>query len=89
MKTKGDLILAIAEELGLSRREAKKTVDAVLKKVVEFATAEGLRLPKFGSFVTKIRAARKMRNPRTKAEMFIPERRVVVFRPGLLFKNLE
>jgi len=41
-----------------------------------------MELRNFGVFEVKRRAARKARNPRTGAKVFVPEKFVVTFKPG-------
>ncbi len=81
--TKAELVSAIAKGAGITKKQA----DAALKAAVE-AVANALKkgervaIPGFGIFSVRNRAERKGRNPRTGAEIKIPARKVVVFRPA-------
>ena len=70
---KVELIAAVAEKAGLSKKDAEKAVAAVLDSVVE-AVADGnkVQLVGFGTFEVRSREARTGRNPRTKEIIPIP-----------------
>lgn len=80
---KAELIAAIKDEAGVSKAEAKKVLDAFIK-VTQKALKKGDRvaLIGFGTWSVKKREARKGRNPQTKAEITIPSKKVVKFKPG-------
>jgi DNA-binding protein HU-beta len=84
---KSELIQSVAEKAGLSNAEAARAVNAIVATISEHL-AEGNRvcLMNFGSFDVRTRAARTGRNPRTGAQIQIPARNTVRFRPG---KNLR
>lgn len=81
--TKKEIVKEISEEIGLTQLKTKeivqKTFDAIVKTLVEDKRIE---LRNFGVFEVKKRAARKARNPRTGAKVFVPEKFVVTFKPG-------
>lgn len=84
---KSELIDQIAEKAQTSKAAAARVVDAIFD-ASSGAIAEAVRagrevaIPGFGRFKAKTRSARKGRNPRTGAEIDIPERTVVYFTPG-------
>lgn len=82
--TRQDLAQAISDRCdGVSRREAKKIVDAVIEELVAtLAEGESLKLHGFGSFLVRDKRERSGRNPRTGAPVPIDGRRVVVFKPS-------
>ena len=57
----------------------QKTFDAVVEALV---AEHRIELRNFGVFEVKRRAARKARNPRTGDKVFVPEKYVVMFKPG-------
>ena len=71
--TKVELIAAVAENAGLSKKDAEQAVNATVEAITK-ALAEGdkVSLVGFGTFETRERPARKGRNPRTKEEITIP-----------------
>ena len=81
--TKKEIVKTISEEIGLTQLKTKeivqKTFDAIVETLVEDKRIE---LRNFGVFEVKTRAARKARNPRTGAKVFVPEKLVVTFKPG-------
>lgn len=84
---KTDLINAVAEKTGLSKKDSDKAVNAVIAAIVEsVAREEKVQIVGFGTFEVRVRSARKGRNPRTKEEIDIPESRLPVFKAGQPFK---
>jgi DNA-binding protein HU-beta len=81
--TKTELIEAIAHDAGLTRDEAKKALESLLENVEEsLIKGEKVTLVGFGSFKLITRAKRKGRNPQTGKEIFIAQKKVVVFKPS-------
>jgi integration host factor subunit beta len=81
--TKKEIVKTIADDIGLTQLKTKeivqKTFDAIVETLVE---EKRIELRNFGVFEVKRRAARKARNPRTGAKVFVPEKFVVTFKPG-------
>lgn len=88
MRTKSELIEAVAKEVGLSKKQAAAAVEAVITFMRKAIVEGGLKLVGFGTFCTKMRSARKGRDIRTGAEIQIPAKRVPVFRPSKALKKL-
>ena len=80
---KTEFIGVVAKKGGYSKVDAKKAVEAFIQTVEE-ALIEGgkVALLGFGSFVVAEKAARKGINPKTKAAIDIPARKVIKFKPG-------
>ena len=87
--TKRELVIRVANKLGMTQSEVAKIVEGVFDTISD-TLAEGSRweLRDFGVFEVKSRASRLGRNPRTGAQVPVPERRVVAFRPGKKMKEL-
>ena len=85
---KGELIAKIAEESKLTKKAAEAALDAFVS-AVEGALKAGdkVQLVGFGTFQVKERAARKGRNPQTKAEIKIPASKAPVFKAGKALKE--
>ena len=85
---KVELVAAVAEKAGLSKKDAEKAVGAVLDSVVA-AVAKGdkVQLVGFGTFEVRARAARTGRNPRTKETITIAASKQPVFKAGKAFKD--
>ena len=81
--TKADIIKVLADQVGLTRREAAEVLSVVLDGVVEaIKDGEKVELRGFGSFRTRTRQARACRNPRTGAQVQVPPKLVPYFKPG-------
>lgn len=84
---KSELISAIADKAELPLAKAEKVLLAALDSIVETLTRGGsVSLVGFGNFGVKGRAARKVRNPRTGAEIMVQATTVPFFKAG---KNLK
>lgn len=84
---KSELIEQVAEKAQTSKAAAARVMDAIFDSasgtIAEAVKAgQEVSIPGFGRFKPRRRPARKGRNPRTGAEIDIPERTVVAFRPG-------
>lgn len=86
---KAELIARIAEESKLTKKAAETALDAFIT-CVEGAlnVGEKVQLVGFGTFEVRQRAARKGRNPQTKAEIKIPASKAPVFKAGKALKDL-
>lgn len=85
---KTELIAAVAEKAGMSKKDADKAVNAFVETVVEAVAAEEkVQLVGFGTFEVRNRAERMGRNPRTKEEIVIPASKLPVFKAGKTFKE--
>ena len=63
---KTELIAAVAEKAGISKKDADNSVNAVLDVIVEtLASDEKVQLVGFGTFEVRSRSARQGRDPRT------------------------
>ena len=86
---KAELIAKIAEESKLTKKAAETALDAFITSVEGALKAgEKVQLVGFGTFEVRQRAARKGRNPQTKAEIKIPASEAPVFKAGKALKEL-
>jgi len=85
---KNELVSAVAEKSGLSKKDTEAIVNATID-VITAALAEGdkVQLVGFGAFEVKPRAARIGRNPKTREPIDIPASKVPVFKPGKALKD--
>ena len=85
---KAELINAVAEKAGLSKKDTETVVNATID-VIAGALADGdkVQLVGFGAFEVKSRAERTGRNPKTKEEIKIPASKLPVFKPGKALKD--
>ncbi|MGH1364381.1 MAG: HU family DNA-binding protein [Calditrichia bacterium] len=83
-----ELIDAMAEKAGLSKKDAESCLSAFMETVVsELKNGGSVSLVGFGSFKVSDRAARDGVNPATGAKMHIPARRVPTFKAGKELKD--
>jgi DNA-binding protein HU-beta len=83
---KGDLIAAVAKDLGGSKAQAEKAVNSVLDSIKK-NVKKGVNLIGFGSFVVGTRKARIGRNPQTGATIKIKASKTVRFKAGKALKS--
>jgi integration host factor subunit alpha len=88
-RTRADLTEVLHRDIGLSRSESADMVNAVLDLVSD-ALVEGqnVKLSSFGTFIVRSKRQRIGRNPKTGEEVPITPRRVLVFRPSQMMKNI-
>ena len=86
--TKTELIAAVAEKTGLTKKAAEAAVSAVLSSVAEkLAEGEKVSLFGFGTFEVKERAARDGRNPFTGEAIKIEASKRPVFTAAKALKD--
>jgi DNA-binding protein HU-beta len=63
---KSDLIQAVVEKTGLTKKDSNKAVDAILDSISDsLAKGDKVQLVGFGTFEVRSRQAREGRNPAT------------------------
>lgn len=85
---KTELVAAMAEKSGLSKKDCAAALDA-FTGVVEDALKAGdkVSLVGFGSFEAKVRLEREGRNPRTLETVKIPACKTPAFKAGKALKD--
>ena len=85
---KTELVNAIAEKAGLSKKDAEASVNAFTDVVTEeLKKGDTIQLVGFGTFSTVKRPAREGRNPQTGATMKIAASTVPKFKAGKALKD--
>lgn len=85
---KRELVAAMAEKSGLSRKTCEAALDAFVAATgAALKNGDKVHLVGFGTFEVRERAARVGRNPRTKEPVDIPASKQPMFRPGKTFKE--
>ncbi|MCR9218048.1 MAG: HU family DNA-binding protein [bacterium] len=85
---KGDLIEAVASQMGESKATATKVVDIVLDTIANGVQKDDkVAITGFGTFKKKHRKARKGINPATREPIDIPASTSVGFTPSQNFKD--
>lgn len=85
---KPELIAAVAEQAGLTKKDAEKAVAAVLDSITaSLAKGDKVSLIGFGNFEVKARAAREGKNPQTGEKIKIAATKVPAFKAGKALKD--
>lgn len=86
---KAELVASVAEQAGITKKDAEKAVNAFVASIEsELAKGGKVSLVGFGTFEVRTRSSRKGRNPQTGKEISIGPSRVPAFKPGKGFKDL-
>ena len=86
---KTELVAAMAEEAGLSKKDAEKALKAFTEIVgAQLKKDDKIQLVGFGTFEVSQRAAREGRNPQSGATMKIPASKAPKFKAGKALKDL-
>jgi nucleoid DNA-binding protein len=86
--TKADLASSVAEETGMTKKQAAAVVDTIIDSIKgALAKGDSVRLVGFGTFSVKKRKARVGRNPRTGKELKIKAKKVPAFSAGKGLKD--
>ena len=85
---RAELIVAMAEKTGLSKKDAEKALKAFTDVVAEeLKKGEKIQLVGFGTFEVSERAAREGRNPRSGETMTIAACKAPKFKAGKALKD--
>ena len=85
---KAELIDAVAEKCGLTKKDTEKTINSFTEVVCNtLGKGEKVQLVGFGTFEVRDRAAHKGHNPLTKEEIDIPASKSPVFKAGKTLKE--
>ena len=86
---KTELVEAMANKTGATKKATAETLEALVKVVSEtLKKGEKIQLVGFGTFEVRKRAARKGRNPQTKEEIKIPASKAPAFKAGKALKEV-
>jgi len=86
---KTELIAAMAEQAGISKKDAEKALKAFTDVVAdELKKGEKVQLVGFGTFEVSERAAREGRNPQSGAPMKIAASKAPKFKAGKALKDM-
>ena len=85
---KAELVAAMSAKTGESKKVTEETLNAFVEVVSDaLKGGDKIQLVGFGTFETRVRAAREGRNPRTNEVIQIPESFAPAFKPGKEFKE--
>ena len=85
---KTELVAALAEKTGVSKKDTDNTINAFTEVIIEALKRDDkVQIPGFGSFEVRERAARTGRNPHTGETIEIAAAKVPAFKPGKALKD--
>lgn len=85
--TKADIVEALYEKVGFSKKEAADLVELVFDSLKQtLAKGEKIKISGFGNFLVREKRARIGRNPQTGEQIEISARRVLTFRPSQVLR---
>ena len=86
--TKPELVSAMSEKTGVSKKDAAASIDAFVEIISDVLKhGDKLQLVGFGTFEVSERAARTGRNPQTGEDIEIPAAKIPKFKAGAALKN--
>ena len=86
--TKKDLVNLVYMQIGFSKQASENLIEEFFSLVIKNLKKEKkLKLSKFGTFSIRQKKSRIGRNPKTKEEKKISERKVVLFKPSKEFRE--
>ena len=85
---KVDLVRSATERLDIARKDAIELIDGLFQDIQDAVVAgEAVKIPGFGQFKVRDRAARMARNPATGEQVKVPAKRVFKFLPAKALKE--
>ena len=85
---KTELIAAVAEKTGLTKKDAERVINATLETIeASLVKGDKVSVSGFGIFEVKAREARVGRNPRTKETIEIPATKLPAFKAAKALKD--
>ncbi len=85
---KKEIITKVAEDAGLTKKQATVAVDAFLGAIEESLTnGDSVLLTGFGKFEVRTRESREGINPRTKEKITLPKSNYPAFKAGKALKS--
>ncbi|MCX7750538.1 MAG: HU family DNA-binding protein [Candidatus Bipolaricaulota bacterium] len=86
---KGELVDRIAQRTGLTKKDARKALDATIDIITEaIAANEEVLLTGFGKFEVRTRKQSQRINPQTQKRIMVPAKVVPAFKAGKNLKTL-
>ncbi len=86
--TKADIVEALYEKVGFSKKEAADLVEMVFDTLKDtLARGQKIKISGFGNFVVREKRSRVGRNPQTGQSIEISARRVLTFRPSQVLRS--
>ncbi len=87
--TKRDMVTSISEEVGITQQQTFAVIQKALENIIDnLADGNNVELRNFGVFEVRLTKAKVGRNPnKPEAEVQIPARAIVKFKPGRIMRQ--
>jgi integration host factor subunit alpha len=86
--TKADIIEALHQKIGYSKKEAADLVELIFDTIKDtLSRGEKIKISGFGNFVVRDKKERIGRNPQTGEAIKISARRVLTFKPSQVLRE--
>ena len=85
---KAELLAAVAEKTGSTKKDAEAALNAVISTVTDaLVSGDKVAIPGFGTFEVRDRAAKESINPATKEPVHVPAKKVPAFKAAKALKE--
>ena len=86
--TKADIVEALYEKVGFSKKEAADLVELVFDTIkTTLSQGQKIKISGFGNFIVREKRSRVGRNPQTGESIEISARKVLTFRPSQVLRS--
>ena len=86
--TKKDIIKSIYMQIGFPKKVIEEIINDLMDLIIDgIKKDKKLKITNFGTFILREKKSRIGRNPKTKEERIVKERKVVLFKPSKDFKK--
>ena len=86
--TKKDIVNALYMQIGYSKRISENLLEDMFELILQnLVKHEKVKIAKFGTFILRNKTSRIGRNPKTKENKIISERKVILFKPSKELKK--
>lgn len=87
--TKTMLMNTVADRTDMTRNEVERVIAATAEVLIEaMLSGDSANIPGFGIFTSKVRDAHPGKNPATGEAITVPAKRVAIFKPAKLLKDI-
>lgn len=87
--TKADLVRVVFERVGLPKVESQKIIETIFETMKQtLSEGESVKISGFGTFNVKRKRERRGRNPQTGDDLQITARKVIIFKPSNIMKEM-
>ena len=87
--TKKNIVNALYMQIGYSKKVSENLLEDIFELILDNLIKHNkVKIAKFGTFILRKKSKRIGRNPKTKENKIISERKVILFRPSKELKKL-